>query len=265
MANAKSNWSIGIYSGPSPLSLSSHPDAVNPVLSQLDVTDVPADFVADPFMIERDGTWHLFFEVLHSSANRGQIGLADSPDGLRWRYRGVVLSESYHLSYPYVFEFEGTYYMVPESVEAGRVELYRAAPFPDVWVRAATLLEEVAADASPFYYQGAWWMYACTTPTRQDVLRLYRAEHLTGPWHEHPKSPLVDGDPHIARPAGRVLILDDRILRFAQDCHPEYGMTVRAFEVKELNERDYCEVEDASGAGARAGNRALEPRPDAPH
>lgn len=243
MANAKSSWSIGIYAGPSPLALLPHPDAANPVLSRLDVTDVTASFVADPFMIERGGTWYLFFEVLHTKVNRGEIGLAESADGLRWRYRGIVLREPYHLSYPYVFESNGAYYMVPESVEAARVQLYRAERFPYAWTAAGTLLEAAAADASPFHYHGAWWMFACTAPYRQDVLRLYRAESLTGPWTEHPKSPLVNGNPHIARPAGRVVNLHGRLLRFAQDCHPEYGMTVCAFEVNKLTESDYCEVE----------------------
>ena len=39
-------FSIGIYTGPSPLALSSHPLAANPVVTAAHVTDIPAAFVA---------------------------------------------------------------------------------------------------------------------------------------------------------------------------------------------------------------------------
>ena len=49
----------------------------------------------------------------------------------------------------------------------------------------------------------------------------------------------------MARPAGRVLALDDRIIRFAQDCSVAYGLQVRAFEVTCLTTTRYCEREVA--------------------
>ena len=42
-------WSIGIYTGDSPFQLRAPANKPNPVLSQTDVTDVSAEFVADPF------------------------------------------------------------------------------------------------------------------------------------------------------------------------------------------------------------------------
>src|SRR6476659_4855632 len=48
-------WSIAMYAGESPLRLRPAPGASNPVLSAADVTDAPARFVADPFMVKVDG------------------------------------------------------------------------------------------------------------------------------------------------------------------------------------------------------------------
>jgi hypothetical protein len=62
-------WSIAMYTGPSPLHLSAAPGASNPVISAADVKDVPARFVADPFMVNVDGLWHMFFEVLNNHSN----------------------------------------------------------------------------------------------------------------------------------------------------------------------------------------------------
>ena len=80
-------WSIGIYSGPSPLQLRAAREVRNPVLCGGDVTDMRASFVADPFMVFRDGQGYMFFEAFDARAGKGAIGLAESGDGLSWDYR----------------------------------------------------------------------------------------------------------------------------------------------------------------------------------
>src|SRR5262245_13276304 len=67
-----------------------------------------------------------------------------------------------------------------------------------------------------------------------DTLRLFYSEDLLGPWVEHPKSPIVSGKPHIARPGGRVIVSGDRVIRYAQDDTPRYGNQVWAFEIVRL-------------------------------
>jgi len=67
------------------------------------------------------------------------------------------------------------------------------------------------------------------------------ARRITGPWTEHPMSPVINENPHIARPAGRVVPWQDRVIRFTQDCRPFYGSQVRAFEVTELTTTSYQE------------------------
>src|SRR5262249_5301100 len=133
-------WAIGLYTGTSPLQLHPDPRAVSPVLSAADVTDVPARFVADPFMIQRDATWYVFFEVMNATSEQGDIGFATSQDGWTWHYGAVVLDEPFHLSYPYVFESAGTDYLVPESLQAESVRLYKADEFPTRWSFVRPLL-----------------------------------------------------------------------------------------------------------------------------
>jgi hypothetical protein len=255
-------YSIGIYTGRSPVALSSPGHGVcNPVLTRDSVTDRRATFVADPFMIRVDDTWYMFFEVLACGvlAKKGEIGLATSRDGLRWNYQRIVLSEPFHLSYPYVFEWGGDHYMIPESTAAGCVRLYRADPFPGRWTLVTTLLEgPVHLDNSVFRWDGSWWMLTQTNYGR-GTLRLFHANDLMGPWSEHPRSPVVTADRGIARPAGRVLSTADRLIRFAQDCRLDYGVSVRALEITRLTRRDYAEEEIAGGpilaGGARGWNR----------
>lgn len=235
-------WSIGIYSGKSPLQLAPA-NVENPVLSAHSVTDVPARFVADPFMLKVDGLWHMFFEVLNNQNDRGEIGLATSRDGLTWQYRQIVLREPFHLSYPYVFSWNDDVYMVPESLGANAVRLYRAASFPDAWTHVKDLFPGTHADPSPFFFENKWWMFTCPFPYQHDTLSLFSAPDPGDTWTEHPLSPLIKGNRSIARPGGRVLLHDGKLIRFTQDCLPIYGKQVRAFAITELTASTYKEHE----------------------
>jgi hypothetical protein len=243
-------WSIGIYTGATPWQIVPADHIINPVLTRSDVTDRQASFVADPFMLRVDGIWYMFFEVMNSKTGKGEIALATSADGFTWQYQKIVLVEPFHLSYPYVFTWDDDYYMIPESWKAGAVRLYRATDFPTQWTWVATLLElPYIADSSVFYAGGRWWMFAETGADLSfDTLRLYCSQALTGPWVEHPQSPVIRSNPHIARPAGRLLVEGNRIIRFAQDCAPKYGLKVFAFEVIELTPELYAERPLVSGA-----------------
>jgi len=237
-------WSIGIYTGNSLSQLRSI--ANNPVLTNTDVTDVQAEFVADPFMLHTDALWYMFFEALDRETQRGVIALATSNDGFTWNYEQVVLKEEFHLSYPYVFEWQGERYMIPETLGASAVCLYKADEFPTRWSRQQKLIEGAHADPSIVRFDDLWWMFTCTMPYQHDVLRLYFARDLEGPWKEHPRSPIVVNDKSRARPAGRILQLDGHLIRFAQDCVPVYGTRVRAFEISKLTREIYVEAEHAS-------------------
>jgi hypothetical protein len=250
-------WAIGIYSGPCPLSLSPNAAVANPVLTRADVSDARALFVADPFMVHEDGRWYMFFEVMNLDTDRGEIALAVSSDGFEWEYSGIVLREPFHLSYPYVFDWDGEYHMIPETLEANSVSLYRADPFPSRWKPVGAVLKIQCADPSIYFHDGSWWLFACS-PARSETLRLYRSACPTGPWREHPRSPIIERDARVARPAGRITSWRDTAIRYAQDCHADYGLRVRAFEILELTPTSYVEREveqsPVLGAGADGWN-----------
>jgi hypothetical protein len=205
------------------------------------VTDIEAEFVADPFLICRKGCWHLFFEAFRKDRQLGEIGLAVSSDILSWEYQKIVLRESFHLSYPYVFEWDGNYYMIPETLGAHEIRLYQSRNFPDEWQLHCPLIPGCQADPSIFRHADRWWMFACDTPYAHRSLRLYSAPQLEGPWEEHPNSPIVENDASVARPAGRVIDFGGRLLRFAQDCSRQYGDQVWAFEITHLSRQSYAE------------------------
>jgi hypothetical protein len=236
-----------VLAGASPLKLATWDGVQNPVLTCQDVNDCKSSFVADPFMIHENGIWYMFFETMVAATGRGVISLATSPDAQKWRYEGIVLEEPFHLSYPYVFKWRGSFFMVPETLGARCVRLFRAAAFPSKWVPASDLVEGELADSSIFRHRSHWWMMACGRPYRHDQLRLFHAARLLGPWKEHPLSPIIDNNPHIARPGGRVIKWGCHAIRYSQDCFPTYGRQVHAFRITDLTSTTYAETPALDG------------------
>jgi len=234
-------WAVAIYQGPTPFEIAPRTPDDPPALTAADVTDVSAKFVADPFIVHHDKTWYLFVEVLNNADNKGDIGVATSTDTRTWQYRQIVLDEPFHLSYPHVFAWQGTWYMVPESFESQQTRLYRATDFPTKWQFVTTLVHDDLVDPTVFRYNNHWWMFASASSQGNGKLVLYHADQLTGPWRRHPKNPIVIADPNIARPGGSVITVGDKLYRFAQDDAPSYGLGIQAFEITTLTTTDYAE------------------------
>jgi hypothetical protein len=161
--------------------------------------------------------------------------------------------------------------MLPECHSAGAVRLYKAEPFPEKWQYVGDLMRgPYYADSSLARFGEKWWLFTDTSsPYDNDTLRLYFSDELLGNWVEHPCSPIIRGNGHIARPAGRVVVAGDRLVRYAQDCSPVYGTLVRAFEITELSPTTYGEREirptpvlkpSASGWN-RCGMHHIDPHP----
>jgi hypothetical protein len=240
MRGSRGPWSIGIYRGSSPFDLEDPTGIANPVVTAKDVLDVDASFVADPFMMILKGENFLFFEVMNRRTKQGDIGYAQSRDGVHWQYKKIVLDESFHLSYPYVIEWEESFYLIPESNADLSVRLYKAISFPDRWEYVGSLLKGYRfVDPSIFRYDDKWWLFVSTPES--DTLNLYYSSDLLNGWVPHPMNPIVKLDRNFARPGGRVLIYEGRPIRLTQDDDPTYGIQVFAFEITELSEESYAE------------------------
>jgi hypothetical protein len=84
---------------------------------------------ADPFPIERDGRYWIFFEELPAGAPKAHISVGRGGQ-VREGFRPVkVLERDYHLSYPFLVEEGGSLFMIPETADNRTVEIYRCVEF----------------------------------------------------------------------------------------------------------------------------------------
>ncbi len=233
-------WTVGVYTGPSPFDLSPAPNVRNPVLRGSDVSDMRTDTLAHPFIVAANSRFYVFFTAKDLASDKGGIGLAESADGMSWKFRRTVIREPFVTSHPYVFKWHNEYYLIPEAHTETSVRLYRATAFPDVWKYEADLIKgDHFISPTLVHYRGMWWMFTCREGN--ETLRLFFARHLKGPWTEHPLSPIVKKDLRTARPGGRPLVIGGRLYRLAQDCYPRYGYQVRAFEITDISPGTYAE------------------------
>ena len=239
-SHSPSLWTLGIYTGASPLQLSPPANISNPILRGSDVTDFNADTLAHPFMIVEGSHYYLFFTAKFHKTDESGIGLAESDNGLDWRYKKLAVKEPYTLAHPFVFQWQHTYYMIPEAHKEKFVRLYRATRFPDEWTFEKNLFTgDTFISPTLLHYKDMWWMFILRSGN--ETLRLFYAKDFKGPWTEHPRSPVVPKDLRTARPAGRPFVLNGKLYRLAQDCVPTYGYQVRAFEITDLSPTTYAE------------------------
>lgn len=131
--------------------------------------------------------------------------------------------------------------MIPDSTGSDTVRMYKAHDFPNEWKLVKTLLNGNFVEPTLFRSRDMWWMFAESNPNGNDRLSLFFAEDLEGPWMEHPMSPIVNGNGHIARPGGSILNVANSLIRFTQDDEPSYGNKLWAFEITHLSKTDYQE------------------------
>ena len=205
----------------------------------------PGRFWADPFPIVVDGKVWVFFEDYSFASKRAVISCAPvSADG-DLGAAVTALECPYHLSYPSVFEHRGRLYLIPDTWDENRVDLWRCRRFPDDWIREGALLDGVSMSDPTLHRQdGKLWLFGTVSEARahaNDELHIYTADALEGAWQPHPSNPVVS-DRRRARPAGRLFFRAGRLIRPSQDCSGRYGGAVVLNRVDELNERAYVET-----------------------
>ncbi|HEV3008991.1 MAG TPA: hypothetical protein VGX52_08165, partial [Burkholderiales bacterium] len=138
---------------------------------------------ADPFALEKNGRYFVFFEELPYAAGKAHISMTEVRRDGSWSTPVRVLERDYHLSYPFLLEEQGQLYMIPETGRNGTVELYRCVDFPLRWKLEKVLLDGVRlVDATIHRGADRWWMFANAAAGASrmfdDELHLFHAERL---------------------------------------------------------------------------------------
>jgi hypothetical protein len=223
-------------------------DFLNSTLFRLTPVKLPKnEFWADPFILNYKEEKYIFFENYNYKTKKGKIScgkiakheLVDIKD---------VLKLDYHLSYPYIFEEDGAIFLMPETMENNRLELYKCISFPDKWELFSTAFEgEKVVDA--FFYNDAdnqKWLFvnkmvACNTPLESELF-IYKVGSLKLENLEpHKQNPVIVNSQK-ARNGGAVFKYKNEIYRPSQaNIDGIYGRALNINKIEKLTIDVYIE------------------------
>lgn len=207
----------------------------------------PKDRVwADPFIIKKDETFYVFIEEMVLANGRGHISMFTMDKDGVWTTPTPIIEQPYHMSYPFVFEYENEWYMLPETAENRTIEVYRCNNFPNEWEKIHTLMDDVfAVDSTLLEHDGKWWMFTTVRENDHtnclDELHIYYADNpLSTNWTKHPRNP-VSTDVRNSRPAGAIFESNGNLYRPAQNGSNHYGYGMNINLIEELTTEEYRE------------------------
>lgn len=205
-------------------------------------------FWADPFVISRFDKYFIFVEEFIYAKNKGHISVLELDKEGKLLNIQKLIDKPYHMSYPFVFESEGAYYMIPETGGNRTIDLYKCIDFPGNWVFEKNIMKDVnAVDTTLFKYNGKWWLFTVIDEINSsldgspELFLFYTDNVLSDTWTSHPLNPVVS-DIRIARPAGKVFIHNGNIYRPSQNCAGRYGKAFNIIQILTLSETEYKEV-----------------------
>lgn len=197
---------------------------------------------ADPFIITAGEEDYLFFEMFDRFKGKGVIGYRTiDKNGKIGKMQKAYESEN-HLSFPFIFEHGGEYYMMPESSYDRNLTLLKTKHFPDQWEVVKTWFSgEKICDSVMFEKDGNVFLLTqpIEYPYTHAKLDLYKLQN--GEWRSCCINPVVN-DSSCARMAGAVINESGQLIRPGQDCKT-YGDAVCFSEMGAVGERQYCEKE----------------------
>lgn len=191
-------------------------------------------FIADPFFIKEKDSFYIFFEHKKNNNYHAVIGLITSKDGHEYKYRGTVLKESFHLSYPQVFKYKNQFYMLPESQGSNHVLLYKSDKFPFGWKVCDTLLANTQLKDPTIYLSDS--LNIIVGSDKNFKMQMYQSNHLNGNWTLHRRSVVMEGSE--SRPGGRFLADKNGLILPVQSFHKGYGSGLSIYRLQFKN-NDY--------------------------
>lgn len=182
-------------------------------------------WIADPIMYTVNGEHYLFVEVFEEKKKKAAIGYYQFETG-KPVYKGIIIENSYHMSYPCVFEYNGEHYMIPESSANDSISLYKAEHFPEKWTKEIDLVKgEKYVDSTVVSNDEGIFIlsYKTTKNGWQLVQFILDMENKSVK-----EKSTIDYDENVGRPGGYVFCGNKRP---AQDCRKKYGENLLIYEV----------------------------------
>lgn len=131
--------------------------------------------IADPFLFKKDNDYYIFCEIVRKTGGKGEIGvlyLDINQKQINIKKYEIIISEKYHLSYPFIFNYKNNIYIIPETGtdNPGHLDLYKCLDFPNKWKKEKILLNSPLYDTTLFTYQDYHYIFTTHAHSRKNLV-----------------------------------------------------------------------------------------------
>ena len=218
---------------------------VNKIIDPIIVKNDKNKFLADPFLINHNDKIFCFAEEYDQIKKKGHIVFFDYSK--KQSNKKIVLSENFHLSFPFIFKYKKDFFMCPETSDISEIRLYKSINFPFEWKYYKTIMKNInSADNIIFKHNNLWWLFTNIDRSNSgdfsnDFSIFYsKTNPLTNKWKSHPQNPILINS-LFSRNAG-MIIKKNKLIRISQvQGFDNYGEDINFNEIKLLNTKKYKE------------------------
>lgn len=198
-------------------------------------------FWADPFLYEHENVPYVFFEKYIYKIRKGIISTGKVVEKEPGKYSVVevqdILDFNYHLSYPHIVKENGHLYMIPETHQNKRLEIYSCVHFPEKWELYATAFDgEEIVDTTYFQDEkGDRWLFLNKGWSYNSELHIYKIDSLKlNSLIPHRSNPVII-DCRKGRSGGGIYKYKNEYYRPSQiNTHGSYGKGLHISKIKIL-------------------------------
>ena len=191
---------------------------------------------ADPILVDHEGKTFLFYEAVNN--DHGRIEVVEVLKSCTLGEPTVILEDECHYSYPFVFQWQGNWYMIPESSASNQVRLYRSVDFPTKWEMMDVLLQQQSVDTTVFEWDGQLYLLTYLLCPGSERVKPQAYKLVLGERNTITPVEWADYDELKCRGAGPVFWAGDKAIRPAQSSDVDrYGNSVLLYEIQSCEKR----------------------------
>lgn len=195
--------------------------------------DMPRGYwAADPFVYQKDGNVDIFFELF--DINKRKAFLGHKRLNKREKKIDIIYEFEGHTSYPCIFDFEGTLYIIPETKADEQLVLLECVDYPDKWIKKSVLMSKTnTVDSTPVKLSGKYKIFLYEENTlniKVSTLSLGELDIKNGKVCN--VVPIINYSKSIGRPAGNIIVDNDKMFRVTQLGIKHYGEGLSFLEFK---------------------------------
>lgn len=198
-----------------------------------------ADYSADPFVVNIDSHFFIYYEELNFWKVKGWISrITNFNFDSKQRITGLI-PKDIHFSYPFIFEDKTSIYCIPETADIGEVTLYQLnnTDYTKLKKKRVLLKGSRYVDTSIVHYSGKYWMFTNIDGKLND-LYIYHSVSLEGDFKPHKLNP-IHVDSKSCRGAGNLFTVDGQLYRPTQNPEVRYGGSIIISRITELSEQSF--------------------------